>query len=345
MSFQPLDPDPRFQQRLSELEAEKNNIIRNSTARTFELPEIFKYDFDKSTHPWNKKESDITDYFNYGYNEETWKLYVNKVRKMALNLNPTEYKIDTEALPDSQTLNELDDEFPIDLGGFSNPFYNKEMMESLGENFFDDKILAHCVGRKKYGNLDYDNINLDHYLNYFLNDRLKMAGSQTFEKMMKFIKMKNSEHFEDIYQIKSHLQSKPKPKLMNPWVPAPPPFPGRFPHPYVMPPPYPSGPPMFPPYIKPPSLLPPFNLEDYIKNGAFQPGGGLTAELLPNGPFNKPTLELKKNDKIDNYEKNNDKIYEKNEKYEKHEKNFKNDDFHKRNEKSKEKDLYKKQSK
>ena len=252
--------DLKNQQRLSkneELEADRNNILKNSTAKTFELPEIFKFEFDKSDHRWNKKDADITDYFNYGYNEETWKLYVNKVRKMALKLNPTEYRIESQSLPDSQALNELDDGFPIDLGGFSEPFY-KGILEGLGENFFDDKILSHCVGRKKYGSLDYENMNLDQFLNFFLSQ--KHAFSQTFAKLIECIKVKNQEHSEDIYQVKNFNKKNP------------PQYPGRplnMPHFPPMMQPYPNSNPQFlPPFMKPPTL-PPFpmwNFEDFSNN-------------------------------------------------------------------------------
>lgn len=245
------DPDSKLQQRLSiieELEADKDNIIRNSTIKTFELPEIFKFDFDKTDHRWNKKDADLTDYFNYGFNEETWKLYVNKVRKLALKLNPTEYRIESDNLPDSESLNELDDYFPIDLGGFSNVFF-KDMFENLGENFADDKILAHCASRKKYGTLDYDNISLDNFLNYFLNSQQKPGGSLVFEKLIKMIKTKNEEHSKDIYQLKKHLKPHDKRPLI---VPPPWQFMPRFPPMGVFPPFMNPGATMLPPFIKPP---------------------------------------------------------------------------------------------
>lgn len=253
MSYPPSEIESKSQQKLliEQLDAEKDNILRNSTAKTFELPEIFKFDFDKTDHRWNKKDADITDYFNYGFNEETWKLYVNKVRKLALKLNPTEYRIESDNLPDSECLNELDDYFPIDLGGFSHPFF-KDIFENLGENFFDDKILAHCVSRKKYGSLDYDNISLDNFLAHFLNFPQKTSNAQAFEKLIKVIKAKNEEHSKDIYQIKKHLKPSDK-KITTIPPPWPPMFP-RFPpplgfHPFMG---HPQGLMPPPPFVKPP---------------------------------------------------------------------------------------------
>lgn len=34
--------------------------------------------------PWRKPGADITDYFNYGFNEETWKAYCDKQRKLRM---------------------------------------------------------------------------------------------------------------------------------------------------------------------------------------------------------------------------------------------------------------------
>lgn len=35
--------------------------------------------------PWRKPGADITDYFNYGFNEETWRAYCEKQKKMRLH--------------------------------------------------------------------------------------------------------------------------------------------------------------------------------------------------------------------------------------------------------------------
>lgn len=37
--------------------------------------------------PWRKPGADISDYFNYGFDEETWKLYCDKQKKMKLTVN------------------------------------------------------------------------------------------------------------------------------------------------------------------------------------------------------------------------------------------------------------------
>lgn len=306
MSFPLPELDIKAQQRLSlyeELEADRTNILKNSTAKTFELPDIFKFEFDKSDRRWNKKDSDITDYFNYGYNEETWRLYVNKVRRLALKLNPTEYRVNSESIPPFQRLNELDDGFPIDLGGFSAPFF-KDLFTGITEDtFFDDKVLKHCMSRKKYGSLDYDNISLDHYLNYFLNYTQKTPGSQNFEKLLKTIRNKNQEHSEDIYQAKKHLEAKAKGldlggknKLIPPpWNPflninMRPPL-HQF-HPMGFPPFMNPSTPLMHPLMKPPLTQLPFMNFDFNK---------LTMGLPIIPPNNEP---LKRPEKERKHEKN-----------------------------------------
>ncbi|KAM3619883.1 uncharacterized protein V6R79_015197 [Siganus canaliculatus] len=51
---------------------EVNSIQTTSTMHTEELEK-----------PWRKSGADITDYFNYGFNEETWKKYCKKQSKLA----------------------------------------------------------------------------------------------------------------------------------------------------------------------------------------------------------------------------------------------------------------------
>ncbi|KAK0419891.1 hypothetical protein QR680_014390 [Steinernema hermaphroditum] len=48
------------------------------------------YDLDLATmedRPWRKPGADINDYFNYGFNEETWNMYCERQRKLRLEFN------------------------------------------------------------------------------------------------------------------------------------------------------------------------------------------------------------------------------------------------------------------
>lgn len=45
--------------------------------------ELYEIDLDSfDDKPWRKPGADITDYFNYGFNENTWKRYCNKQKAM-----------------------------------------------------------------------------------------------------------------------------------------------------------------------------------------------------------------------------------------------------------------------
>lgn len=48
-------------------------------SNTFQIPEIFKLDFDKMPDkPWITDKDKTSDYFNYGFNEETF-VYFQKM--------------------------------------------------------------------------------------------------------------------------------------------------------------------------------------------------------------------------------------------------------------------------
>ncbi|KAI5189687.1 hypothetical protein NEMIN01_0640 [Nematocida minor] len=48
-----------------------------------ELLETYTVECDNLTDkPWNKPGEDITDYFNYGFNEHTWKEYLAKQKRL-----------------------------------------------------------------------------------------------------------------------------------------------------------------------------------------------------------------------------------------------------------------------
>lgn len=77
-----------------------------------------KFDLDK---PMNRdtQNDDITDYFNYGFNEDTMLIYSKLVRRtievMEESVNPTYF----DAASDLMRLN---DQIPMDFGGFGKFF-------------------------------------------------------------------------------------------------------------------------------------------------------------------------------------------------------------------------------
>lgn len=51
---------------------------------------VSMYEFNLDTiedKPWRKPGADITDYFNYGFNEDSWKAYCEKQRKLRIDNN------------------------------------------------------------------------------------------------------------------------------------------------------------------------------------------------------------------------------------------------------------------
>ncbi|XP_065669725.1 pre-mRNA 3'-end-processing factor FIP1 isoform X2 [Hydra vulgaris] len=77
---------------------------------------IYEYDMDndQDDKPWRKPGADISDYFNYGFTEDTWKQYCEKQRRMRLETNRGSYivtttpsitpaQVEIEVLPDGRT--------------------------------------------------------------------------------------------------------------------------------------------------------------------------------------------------------------------------------------------------
>lgn len=49
---------------------------------------MYEFNLDSiEDKPWRKPGADITDYFNYGFNEDTWKAYCEKQRKLRIDNN------------------------------------------------------------------------------------------------------------------------------------------------------------------------------------------------------------------------------------------------------------------
>lgn len=58
----------------------------------FNGQEMLELDLDAlEDKPWRKPGADITDYFNYGFNEETWKAYCAKQKRMREDYAPQVY--------------------------------------------------------------------------------------------------------------------------------------------------------------------------------------------------------------------------------------------------------------
>lgn len=64
----------------------KFNIEEFETVGTINGVAAHEFSIDSlDDKPWRKPGADITDYFNYGFNEDTWRAYCERQKKMRLN--------------------------------------------------------------------------------------------------------------------------------------------------------------------------------------------------------------------------------------------------------------------
>ena len=80
------------------------------------LPQVFHFNFEdpKVAKKWNNPKEDITDYFNYGFNEESWRIYAEKVKKTFAKKADLCPAFDPNLSHFCQSL-------PLDIGGFGRP--------------------------------------------------------------------------------------------------------------------------------------------------------------------------------------------------------------------------------
>lgn len=117
----PEEKTPSPEEKSSKIPKEKEIDPEMENYKKPPLPPIFDYDFDKvENKPWKNQNEDITDYFNYGYNEEIWKLYVKKCKKLY-----SQTKIKKSEIKSSLW---LDTKIPVEIGGFGKPI-NEELEE------------------------------------------------------------------------------------------------------------------------------------------------------------------------------------------------------------------------
>ena len=57
---------------------------RDKRLEQFSIPEIYRYDLEANPKPWNDNgKQDMDKYFNYGFNEETWRFHAREVLSRA----------------------------------------------------------------------------------------------------------------------------------------------------------------------------------------------------------------------------------------------------------------------
>lgn len=91
--------------------------------------EILNFDFEKpaSEKPWLNQANDLSDYFNYGFNEETWRVYATQLKCL-------EGKSSSQNTFSKSSLF-LETGRAVDLGGFgqfaNDWFLSYELFDSL----------------------------------------------------------------------------------------------------------------------------------------------------------------------------------------------------------------------
>ena len=115
---------------------EKSKTPLNKKKKS-ELPGIFMTNFDDfgSRRPWRQPGQDITDYFNYGFTEETWSIYARQIRTMH----------ERTMLPNPQSSENilLNTALPVDLGGFGQAISEHFVSSEISQLFwkFPEKLL------------------------------------------------------------------------------------------------------------------------------------------------------------------------------------------------------------
>ena len=96
------------------------------------LPKIFDYNFDdpKEQKEWRSIDKDITDYFNYGFNEETWRIYVEKIKKYYSEIPVT------KSIKNNNLL--IDKNLPLEMGGFGDPINEQIKSHELFDSFINN---------------------------------------------------------------------------------------------------------------------------------------------------------------------------------------------------------------
>ena len=97
----------------------------------------------------NQSNSTLSKYFNYGYNFEQWKLYVNEIKNKFDELNEL-VKNGSIRLPDPENELEYLMSFPSDYGGLGN-VQNDQNYENV--KFYDPKDTTKNLGNKNFMSL------------------------------------------------------------------------------------------------------------------------------------------------------------------------------------------------
>ena len=133
------------------------------------IPTIYTLNLkEMNDAPWKKNNVNLSDYFNYGYNEEYWIEHTEEIKSKLDDFN-TLIKENKYILPSvNDELNYLFS-FPSDYGGLGDVF-NDQNYENV--NFFENKTNVHKLApsirlhnQQAYVNLEIGNQNINNNIN------------------------------------------------------------------------------------------------------------------------------------------------------------------------------------
>jgi hypothetical protein len=97
----------------------KDGVDINAVGK-YDGVDIFDVDLeDFEDKPWRKPGADITDYFNFGFNEATWKAYCTKQKALRDEFQAQNYDYDYYARMDNRSVKRPRDDDAVQLSGRS----------------------------------------------------------------------------------------------------------------------------------------------------------------------------------------------------------------------------------
>jgi hypothetical protein len=125
--------------------------IRINAIGTYQNTSILEFDVDRNTdQPWRKPGADITDYFNYGFNEHTWRLYCVKQKELRDEMGGYKYGASHQSQQhQSKGFDETMDEMGIPKTGQYEASYPQQQQQP--QSNYQNRPDSREDGRKRQG--------------------------------------------------------------------------------------------------------------------------------------------------------------------------------------------------
>lgn len=98
-------------------------MVQLCYSERFDVPDIYRYDFDANPKPWDTNRQDLEKYFNYGFTEETWRHHAHDVLSRAQLAEHLASSAEFQSALSNQLKknNLLNFYLPHQFGGFGDP--------------------------------------------------------------------------------------------------------------------------------------------------------------------------------------------------------------------------------